>query len=190
METQFTAQTFDKIDFKQQTFIIAEYEDCSFINCDMSGLKLSGARFIECSFSGCNLSLAKLSQTALQQVKFINCKMLGLRFDECSAFALEVSFDNCMLDHSSFYKLNIKKTKFTATQLHEVDFTQCDISGAVFNNCDLSGATFDKTLLEKADLRTATGYTLDPENNKIRNAMFSLPAVTGLLYKYGIKIEA
>lgn len=190
METQFSAQTFDKIDFKKQTFIIAEYEDCSFINCDLSGLKLSGARFIECSFSGCNLSLAKLSQTALQQVKFINCKMLGLRFDECSAFALEVSFDNCMLDHSSFYKLNIKKTKFTATQLHEVDFTQCDLTDALFDKCDLAGATFDKSILEKADLRSATGYTLDPENNKIRNAKFSLPAVTGLLHKYGIKIEA
>jgi hypothetical protein len=50
-------------------------------------------------------------------------------------------------------------------------------------------AIFHGTTLEKADLRTALNYAIDPENNWIRKAKFSLPAVTGLLSKYEIEID-
>jgi fluoroquinolone resistance protein len=43
--------------------------------------------------------------------------------------------------------------------------------------------------LEKADLRTAYNYSIDPSINKIKKAKFSLPGVVGLLSKYDIEIE-
>jgi hypothetical protein len=43
--------------------------------------------------------------------------------------------------------------------------------------------------LTGADFRTAYNYSLDPENNKLKNARFSGPGVLGLLDKYDIKID-
>ena len=73
--------------------------------------------------------------------------------------------------------------------MQEVDFTGCDLTASVFTNCDLLRATFDNTILEKADLRTAFNYAIDPERNKIKKAKFSVSGLHGLLAKYDITIE-
>src|SRR5690606_41192376 len=72
-------------------------------------------------------------------------------FRSCSELLFSVDFDNCLLNLSSFYKRNLKKTKFTNCSLHEVDFTEANLALAVFENCDLAGAVFEHTNLEKAD---------------------------------------
>ncbi len=78
---------------------------------------------------------------------------------------------------------------FRNTQLQEADFSQCELMEAVFDHCDLLSATFDNTNLEKADLRTAYNYSIDPEKNRVKKAKFSLAGVGGLLNKYDIVIE-
>jgi uncharacterized protein YjbI with pentapeptide repeats len=181
-------QTFDKVDLKTLG-VAREYDGCSFISCDLSGMSLAGVRFIECNFTGCNLSLADLNGTALQDVVFDNCKMLGMRFDQCSDFALKVHFRNCVLDNSSFFRGKFKNTRFENCRMHEVDLTEANFQGSVFAACDLWGATTDHTDLEGADLTTAFNYTIDPERNRIRKARFSLAGLPGLLHKYGIEIE-
>jgi uncharacterized protein YjbI with pentapeptide repeats len=98
-------------------------------------------------------------------------------------------FEDCLLNDSSFYKLKLKKTSFKNCVLHYVDFTECDLTNAIFHNCDLKDATFDRTIMEKADFRTAFNYSIDPQSNKIKKAKFSLPAVTGLLDKLDIQID-
>lgn len=145
--------------------------------------------FSGCEFSSCNMSLADLTKTAFQDIKFKDCKLLGLHFDNCSEFRFTVEFDNCVLNLCSFYKRKLKKTTFKNSSLHEVDFTETDLSGSLFANCDLTRATFENTILEKADLRTAFNYSIDPERNKIKKAMFTMPGIVGLLDKYDIKIE-
>jgi uncharacterized protein YjbI with pentapeptide repeats len=115
--------------------------------------------------------------------------MLGMHFDHCNKFGLEFSFENCKLNHSSFYQTKIKKTAFKNSELKEVDFTDCDISVSVFNNCDLLNAKFENAILEKADLRTAYNYSIDPNANRIKKAKFSLNGIPGLLNGYDIEIE-
>ncbi|MCC8144887.1 MAG: pentapeptide repeat-containing protein [Bacteroidales bacterium] len=73
--------------------------------------------------------------------------------------------------------------------MSEVDFNDCDLSKSKFINCDLSGAAFERTQLIQTDFRTAYNYTIDPEKNNIKKAVFSLSGVRGLLRKYDIKIE-
>jgi uncharacterized protein YjbI with pentapeptide repeats len=73
--------------------------------------------------------------------------------------------------------------------LKEVDFSECDLTESIFENCDLNSANFDQTILEKADLRTAYNYSIDPEINRIKKAKFSIQSISGLLIKYDIKIE-
>jgi uncharacterized protein YjbI with pentapeptide repeats len=114
--------------------------------------------------------------------------MLGLRFENCNEFGLSFSFEKCLLNDSSFFKTKIKKTVFTGCQLHGVDFTECDLTSSVFSKCDFKGAVFSKTNLEKADLKTSFNYSIDPEQNRLKKAKFSIPGVTGLLDKYDLSI--
>jgi fluoroquinolone resistance protein len=182
-------QTFDKFDFTVSPPEKGDYDHCVFTNCNFASVNLSELKFIDCAFSGCNLSMAPLSQTVLRDVLFRDCKMLGVRFDEAAAFGLAVRFESCVLDQSSFYKTKMKKTSFVSCRLKKVDFTSCDLTQAIFDGCDLAEAVFEHTVLEKADLRTAFNYALDPEVNQLKKARFALAGVGGLLGKYRIIIE-
>ena len=166
-----------------------EYEGETFENRSFAEADLSEIKFIDCVFVSCNLSMASLTGTSFRDVKFEGCKMLGLRLDGCNDFGFAVSFEDCVLDHSSFFERNLKKTHFKNTRLHGVDFTNADLTSAVLEGCDLKDARFDGTNLEKADFRTSTAYSIDPEINRIRNARFSIPAVIGLLDRLEIIIE-
>jgi fluoroquinolone resistance protein len=182
-------KTFDKINFEEIPLQKGEYENCTFNNCNFSNSNLSEIKFVDCIFNDCNLSNSKLMNTLFRDVKFKGCKMLGLGFDKCSDFGLSFIFDNCTLDHSTFFKKKIKQTLFRNSQLAETDFTDCDLSGSLFDNCVLTNARFEKTILEKADFSTSHHYSIDPEINKIKKAKFSLSQLPGLLEKYDIVID-
>lgn len=181
--------------FHDETFIklsslsIGEYENCVFDNCDFSNSDISGINLVECIFTNCNLSLVKLNKTSLQNIQFKYCKIMGVRFDTCNPFGLSISFHNCQLNHSSFYKLKLKKTIFTNCHLQETDFTEADLSNAVFENCNLMQAIFLQTNLEKVDFRTAYNYSIDSERNTMKKAKFAIAGVIGLLHKYDILID-
>ncbi len=115
--------------------------------------------------------------------------MLGLHFEHCNEFGLSFGFEHYILDHSSFYRLKIKRTVFKNTRLQWVDFAECDLTGVLFDHCDLSRTTFENTNLEKADFSTAYNYSLNPEVNRIKRAKFALAGIPGLLDKYDIEID-
>ena len=94
-----------------------------------------------------------------------------------------------MLKLSTFFKLNLKNTRFRQCDLHEADFTETDLTGAIFEESDLLQAIFFHSNLEKADFRSAFNYSINPETNRLRKARFSLPGVIGLLDTYGIEID-
>ena len=104
-------------DFKGENFIgkgfrNAEYENCTFTDCIYANTDLSRITFSECQFEGCDLSMSKLISTSFRDVSFINCKLMGLRFDECTDFLLSFNFEACILNFSSFFKLKLKEIKF------------------------------------------------------------------------------
>ena len=180
---------FNKIDFSNQTMPSDEYEGCTFLNCDFSNAVLMHSTFDACTFESCNISMANIANAAFRDVEFKECKMLGLQFADCNEFGLSFSFDNCMLNHSSFYKRKLKKIVFKNCQLHETDFAESDITGSLLDNCDLMGAVFNQTIMEKSDFQTSYNYSINPEENRIRGAKFSLQGVAGLLDKYKIVIK-
>jgi uncharacterized protein YjbI with pentapeptide repeats len=150
---------------------------------------LSESVFTDCTFTGCSLSAVKLNGTALRNVRFKDCKLTGLPFENCTDFLMSLSFENCILNLSSFIKLKLEKTVFRGCEMREVNFASCNLTSAVFNECDLACASFEKTLLEKADFRSAYNFSIDPENNRIKKARFSSFGIAGLLDKYDIVIE-
>ncbi|WP_439882217.1 pentapeptide repeat-containing protein [Pontibacter sp. MBLB2868] len=190
MNTTDTADSnFSGIDFTEKQLQKGAYENCTFSNCLFAHADLAGIAFIDCQFKNCDLSMANLQGTAFRDVAFEDCKLLGLHFEDCNNFLLSVSFKDCQLNLSSFFKLNLKGTQFTNCSLKEVDFNEANLTSALFSDCDLAEATFEFSVLVKSDLRTAYNYSIDPEKSQIRNAKFSLPEVLGLLSKYDIDIQ-
>jgi fluoroquinolone resistance protein len=183
-------QVFEKIDYAENQILKGEYENCTFVNCVFYNANLSNISFRDCAFNGCDFSLATLKNTVLNEVKFANCKLLGLHFEDSDDFILRVSFEDCILKLSTFYKRKIKKTVFKNCNLQEVDFSECDLTGSLFDHCDLGSAVFYKTVLDNVDFRTSFHYSFDPEINRIKRARFSREGVIGLLDKYNIEIEA
>jgi len=180
----FTKVTAEAITDKKQVF-----ENCKFLNCDFSYADFYAIVFADCYFEDCNLSLVKLPGTGLQNVQFKNCKLSGADFSKSLDFLFEINFTNCILDNAIFYKKKNKKAKFEDCSLIETDFTEADLTDVKFINCNLNRAFFDRTILKNADLRTSYNYTIDPDNNNIKKARFSVHGVAGLLSKYDVKIE-
>ncbi|QED39043.1 pentapeptide repeat-containing protein [Antarcticibacterium arcticum] len=182
-------QDFKNKDFTAEELYPAEFESCIFTNCNFSQQNLGPFSFIDCKFENCDFSLSQFAGTTLRDVLFSNCKLMGLRFDACNPFLLSFEFQDCILDFSSFYKLNIKGTHFSKCRMRETDFTETNLSNAVFDSCDLSGTTFSNSILQKADLRTSQNFSIDPEVNSITAARFSRANIAGLLGRYKIIIE-
>ncbi|MBS1530137.1 MAG: pentapeptide repeat-containing protein [Bacteroidetes bacterium] len=181
-------QTFTKISAADPVFASRQFEYCKFVSCDLSGADLSNILFIECVFDDCNLSLANMSGAGLQNIRFKNCKLSGVNFSRILDFLLEMHFEGCILDNAVFYKKKNKKAVFRDCSMIETDLTEADLSDCKFDNCNLHRATFDQTILKNADLSTSYNFTIDPDNNDIKKAKFSVHGLPGLLTKYDIKV--
>jgi uncharacterized protein YjbI with pentapeptide repeats len=129
-----------------------------------------------------------MKNTTLNDVRFTECKLVGVQFEECNPFLFSVDFENCVLKLAVFYKIKLKKTRYKNCNLQETDFTEADLTAAEFDNCDLMRAIFHKTNLEKADFSSSVHYSIDPEANRITKARFSRMGIAGLLDKYRIEI--
>lgn len=166
-----------------------EFEQFHFIGGDFGGADLSRLRFLDCRFERCNLAAVQLTQTALQNVAFDGCKLLGVPFGACRDLFFGVHFDHCQLRYATFGGRKMPATRFAHCTLDEADFTNADLTGALFANCSLAGTVFHDTQLAGADFRTATGLALDPEANGLAGARFALASLPGLLEKYGLVVE-
>ena len=104
-------------------------------------------------------------------------------------FGLELAFDQCNLNHCSFYQLKLKGTPFLNCDMNDVDFTEADLSNSLFHESDLSSAIFEQSNLEKSDFSSAKGFIINPKENKLKQAIFSLEGLPGLLQNIGIQIK-
>lgn len=182
-------EEFYQVNFTENQTLYGDYESCKFSHCNFNAIDLSNLKFIDCEFIECNLSLVKLNETSFQQVLFKDSKMIGFNLETCNQFALNISFENCVLNDSSFYLLPLKKTKFSNTTLHNVDFSNTDLSHSFFINCDFSNAIFDQTDLRQTNLKTSYNFRINPNENQLKGAIFSKDNLEGLVQHLGIKIQ-
>jgi fluoroquinolone resistance protein len=181
-------QTFETTNYTGQAVRGREFDACTFKSCDFSNSVFPNNKFIDCTFEGCNLSMMKLTGSYLNNAAFSNCKMLGVNFSECDNLLFTVAFKACILDYSSFMGKKMTQTKFVKSSLKEVTFSLANLSGSVFDEADLAGAVFNQTDLSSANFVNAFNYSIDPELNQVKHAVFSAGSLQGLLHKYQVKI--
>lgn len=182
-------ETFDQLQLAGEDLSQKEFVDCIFQGCDFSEANFYKTDFIDCQFRDCNLSMVVVEQTGWKNVLCKHCKILGVDFQLCSDFLLKLAFEDCQLDYANFDKKKLAKTPFIDCRLESVSFQETDLSEAQFRGSILSHSQFYQTQLSGADFRGASAYTIDPNQNRIRGAKFSLEGVPGLLQQYQIEIS-
>ncbi len=166
-----------------------EFERCVFEHCSFSGFLFTSNLFSKCTFLNCDLSLAKFRKCKMDSVLFKESKVLGADFSECIDFLFSIKMEDCIADYALFTNRKMEKTTFRNTSLKNTVFSGADISESKFIHCDLEGAIFEHTNCKGTDFVSAINYIIDPAQNYIKHAKFSIYGTMGLLTKYDIIIE-
>ncbi len=186
-----TINTDDKIkgkDFLEAGFLEKEFENVHFISCNFHQANASNIDFIDCIFEDCNLSLMVVNNTGFKNINFVNSKLTGINFSTCNNFLFQVSFTGCNLKLTNFEKTKLTETLFENCNLTESYFAETNLEKAIFENCNLNLSIFSYTNLKSSDFSTSYNYTINPDENSIKKAKFSLIGLPGLLSNFGIEI--
>ncbi|MFH0733118.1 MAG: pentapeptide repeat-containing protein [bacterium] len=187
-EQYFTEKKFYKLELQETELREKEFYKCEFIKCNFLKSKLYNCDFEDCSFENCDISLWKLKNTKLIDVVFTECKLIGVDWTEVLK-PLKANFYNSILNNNSFYALNLNLIKMINCNLHDVDFTDANLTKAKFCSSDLNGSIFKNNTLIQADFSDAKNYYLNPTENKIKKAVFTLPEALSLLSSFDIVIK-
>ncbi len=185
----FAGVRFVSVDFSGQDFAGKTFEDCSFLSCHFADMSLARTALVSCVFDRCELVLARLENTTLNTVHFRDSKLVGLNFTTCNKFGFLPDFSGCLIESAVFCANNLKKGRFSSCTVRDCDFMECDMRESVFDGSSLESSTFQKCNLERADFRSAFNYSIDPLNNRLVRARFSLPEAQSFLGFLGIKLD-
>ncbi|MCB0712180.1 MAG: pentapeptide repeat-containing protein [Ignavibacteriae bacterium] len=176
-------------DYADLQIIEAEFEGCTFSQCNFAGANLSGSTFEDVLFDNCNLSRVTISDCSFRTVHFRDCKIAGVNFTSINQFIVDWKFERSVLEFCDFSGGKFAETTFVDAIVRECEFVETDLSGATFNQTDLLRSRFQRTNLTDADLREARNYTIDPRENLLTGAKFSQPEVFALLDVFGVVVE-
>ena len=166
----------------------ARLESCTIEGVDWSGMDLRGARFEACVFQACDLSNVRTLGLGLQGVTFEGCKLVGFDLASCNTLGLEMRLFECILDSANVEGVDCRQISWSGGRAHGADFTAANLEGVAFDGVDLEGALFGQTKLSGTDFRTATGWRIRPEENRIRGAKFRRDNLEGLLLSYDLDL--
>jgi fluoroquinolone resistance protein len=179
-DSEYDNQNFVNISLRQSIISRIEFQSCTFEKCDLAHSTLTECRFLDCTFQGCDLSLMKPNGSSFTNCTFKTCKLVGINWLEASK-QFSVDFDDCIINLSSFFGINLKRRKITNCIAHEVDFTESNMTECDCNMTDFNKSIFSRTNLTKANLKEAINYSIDFRSNTLTKTKFSLPDAMSLL---------
>lgn len=191
--TEYTHNKFIDLKANKQEFNRCCFESCTFQGCNFDECVFTSCKFIECSFSDCSLNLIQPKACSFVDCDFNECNMKGINWTQIHFPYVTINspiyFKGCDVSYSSFFELTLPSIIISACKAHEVDFRGADLSDADLGDSDLKHCMFNNTKLDRADLRNCINYAIDPRNNSLGKASFSLPDALSLLRFFDIHIE-
>lgn len=85
--------------------------------------------------------------------------------------------------------MKLKKSVLRKSNIVECDFIDSDLSECNFTYSALSGTLFNNSNLTKANFSYATDYDINPMENILKKAIFTIPDATALLKCFDIVIK-
>ena len=166
--------------------VSSEFYDCAFNRCFFVESVFRNCRFVNCVFQQCDLSLVQVPDSTFSETRFEDSKVVGVNWTQAdwstTRLRNPIGFFGCAISHSTFIGLSLREIQIRDCVAADVDFREADLSRADFAGTDLSRSLFSSTNLAEADLSCARNYDMDPGQNVLRQAKFSLPEAMSLLY--------
>lgn len=187
-EEYFKEINFNNLELKESIIKDKEFYLCNFEKSNFYKTNFINCRFEECKFINCDLSLIKINQSEFINICFEECKMLGINWTEAKNI-LYLNFVKSKLNHSSFYGIKLKDLRMEDCIAQELDFVNAVIQKAILCNTDFKDSKFNNTDLSGADLSYAINYNINPNFNKIKKTIFSVPEVLTLLQAFDVVIK-
>lgn len=186
-------ESFEKINLSDVMIRSVVFTDCRFAACDFRNSQAENCAFRNCLFENCKLNLWRLSGSVYSGCKFIDCDMSGIDWTAANLPKLRLccplAFENCRLNHSSFFGLDLSELKARNCLIKETDLRNAILCKAVFQNCDFNNSLFGNTDLREANFTRARNYLINLARNNCQDAEFSLPEALNLLTTSGIKLS-
>jgi uncharacterized protein YjbI with pentapeptide repeats len=191
-ESDHTEQQFKNLDIAHAHIKSVTFHDCTFDHCRFTEVVFQNCRFVNCVFKDCDLSLTQIPNCSFAGTRFTNTKIIGVNWTQAhwpeEGIWSPVEFKKCALNHSTFLGLDLSGIKMERCEAINIDFREANLSQADFAFTDLKDSLFQSTILTGADLSNTVNYQIDPSQNNIQNARFSLPEAMALLYSMDIQI--
>jgi uncharacterized protein YjbI with pentapeptide repeats len=168
-----------------------EFEGCRFTGCCFLESRFEICHFVDCVFDSCDLGLVVVSGCTFAAVRFRNCQLLGINWTAASwpkvGLLRAIGFENCCLNHSTFFGLSLREMDIIDCQARDVDFAEADLTRANLSGTDLAQSRFLNTNLTETDLELALNYSIAPNQNLLKRTRVTLPEAMALLR--GLDIE-
>ena len=189
---EFYEQNFSSLNYPSTIIENKLFEGCRFINVNFSESQFIRCKFVDCEFNNCNLSTVQFNASSFNDITFFESKVMGVNWTMLNWRYVRLSspfqFYNSIISHSSFYNLELQELVIEACIAHDVDFRGADLRRANLKLTDFEKSQFVHTKLYAADFTEAYNYSIDPTQNDIRKAKFSLPDAIHLLDGFDIQI--
>lgn len=190
--TEFYEQNFSGLSYLSAIIEDKLFEGCRFTSANFSESRFLRCKFVDCEFNNCNLSAVQFNASSLDDVTFFESKVTGVNWTMLHWPRIRLSspfrFYSSIISHSSFYGLELQELVIEACVAQDVDFRGADLRRANFKLTDFEKSQFVHTKLCAADFTEAHSYSIDPTQNDIRKATFSLPDAIHLLDGFDIQI--
>lgn len=189
--SEYFSKIFDNVDAAGESLTEITFENCIFQQCNFSDVRFYKCKFVDCVFTGCNLSNIKVDYSKFFDTSFKESKLVGVDWTKADwprfHFTAPISFDECIINDSSFYGLGLSELVMEHCKAHDVDFRSGTFTKAKFSYTDFTNSLFMKTNLREADFSEAENYDIDIFNNEIKAARFTRLEAVRLLS--GLDIE-
>jgi fluoroquinolone resistance protein len=182
-------ESFQRLDILDTDLGVHRWESCHFEKCNFSNSRLGSNSFVNCTFTDCDLSNVTVASASFVSIVFIRCKMLGIKWTEAKQLLFSITLESCNISFNNFFGMKLKKIKMFDCRAEGAIFSEANMSGANLQRTNFKSALFENTTLVATDFSDATDYDIDVLNNKVKNAIFTLPDAVRLLRSLDIKVQ-
>lgn len=163
-----------------------EFLECTFKNSVFENVMFRNCIFERCVFDSCSLILPGIGHSTFDDVHFQECKIAGLNFGDLNTFSISLGFDRSKLLSCSFVGLELKSTSFSNSQIVDTVFRECNLQKTDFEGVLFTSTIFSRNDLTHANFKDASGFFINPCDNKLKGATFSHTSALELLHQFGI----
>ena len=95
-------ENFKRLQLSEDDLSNKSFEDCNFIDCDFINCNWRNTSFINCEFKNCSLSNLNVHNCKLNEVLFVESKLVGLNFSSCKNYYFSLSWISAMCCFATF----------------------------------------------------------------------------------------